>query len=680
MSATPPSTHPLSNSNESLASRPLVLVVDDEKGQRDLLTAVLASACRVDTAASVSEAVIKAELSPPALVIMDYAMPAASGIEGLKQLRAIYPQLPVVMLTGYADLEVARQAIQLGAVEYVLKPFAPEDLNAVVAACLKLEARPASSPRETPYALQRRLAGSVDLWRSKLPSVTSANHLEATLESGRLVEAKVLRLGRDAVQVEVYEPAFWLEENVQKVSNLQIWVGGELAYSGPGELSRILPAGPTSICEFSMTNSWTDSQEVSIGSDVAELAQDFVAEWRQTARLSDAFKLAVANAATLLGELRDWLVGVEAKHPEISESKNRASLEALYEQTAPLLNEAFVSFEEEAAKIPDALVGIYAEHVRFQLHPLVLCAPFVHRCFTKPLSYPGDFGVMNYMLGDPFEGATIFAKIVNAWVIRSGTCATYRHRVQHLEGMLHSEANQVHAISERPLRVLSLGCGIAPEVRAFLQNSPRSEGSDFTLLDFNPTTVTCAREQIAATLNETQRQATVTIHEFSAQQMLAHGSRLIAGQDAKLPEFLSRDTYDVVYCAGLFDYLSDRVCQRLVEIFWHLAAPGGAVVISNCSLPNPMRGFMDYVVDWRLIHRLEDGVRDLAPAEANRALETKISPGGSEVFLHLRKPIRSTVEQAIGESNDLNRWTIDTVMMNKVQDQEATISIITKTS
>ena len=248
MTATPLSNSPVSPCDDGPASLPLVLVVDDEKAQRDLLTAVLSSACRVDTAASVSEAVVKAELTPPALVIMDYAMPAASGIEGLQRLREIYPQLPVVILTGHADLEIARQAIQLGAVEYILKPFDPPDLLSVV---LRLttgateqdedSGRPLS---EIPYALQRRLAANVDLWRSRLPTIPSENRLVAVLEPELPLEAKVLRLGRNTVQAEVYEPNATLESRPRRGKTPSLGRRG-LCLRGPGDSKQRGLHGPS---------------------------------------------------------------------------------------------------------------------------------------------------------------------------------------------------------------------------------------------------------------------------------------------------------------------------------------------------------------------------------------------------------------------------------------------------
>ncbi len=646
MSATPPTPQPLSTTNALPNPRPLVLVVDDEKGQRDLLTAVLSSACRVDTAASVSEAVVKAELTPPTLVIMDYAMPAASGIEGLKRLRAIYPHLPVVILTGHADLEIARQAIQLGAVEYMLKPFEPADLLSVI---LRLAGGasqqgdlPTAPLSDLPYALQRRLSANVDLWRSRLPTIPSENRLLAVLESGRSVEAKVLRLGRRTVQAEIYDSDVMLVPGCS-LERLQVWVGEECAYDGPAKLSKVISAGLNRICEIAMSGDWSTIQpgtREGRREQLDEEARGFITRWKNTQGIRPQFMLAVASAEAFFRDLRDWLTKLELTWTAKGPGEEHAALHDLLRTITPVMNEAMASFEAEARRVPEELMGIHAEYLRTSLHPLLLCSPFVHRCFTKPLGFPGDYGIMNRMLDELFEGEGLFAKIINAWVIRSAAGDAYRHRVHFLEGVLSTETARVRADEGRICRVLSLGCGAAREVQHFVRLNPESEHSSFTLLDFSTDAIQHARDKIASAAVSSGRSTSVTAAEFSVQQMLAAGGRLLGNPSRQRAGILERGRYDVIYCAGLFDYLSDRICKRLLEIFWVLGSPGATIVASNFAPANPIRAFMDYVLDWRLIYRDEPTVRSLALDDSlNPETKTIPAPGGVEVFLQMRKPL-----------------------------------------
>ena len=76
------------------------------------------------------------EVSPPDVLLLDIAMPLIDGVAMLRRVRALYPELPVIMLTANADEEVAREALRRGAFEYVVKPFDFAYLARAVAAAV----------------------------------------------------------------------------------------------------------------------------------------------------------------------------------------------------------------------------------------------------------------------------------------------------------------------------------------------------------------------------------------------------------------------------------------------------------------------------------------------------------------------------------------------------------------
>ncbi|MDF1525524.1 MAG: sigma-54 dependent transcriptional regulator [bacterium] len=110
-----------------------VLVVDDEPGMRSLLTRVMekegyaAAAC-----ADGNEALQAFAKEDWDLVIADIDMPGMDGIELLKHLRKNSPHVPVLMITAYATVETAVEAMKLGAHDYITKPFAMDELKIVV--------------------------------------------------------------------------------------------------------------------------------------------------------------------------------------------------------------------------------------------------------------------------------------------------------------------------------------------------------------------------------------------------------------------------------------------------------------------------------------------------------------------------------------------------------------------
>jgi len=106
-----------------------VLLVDDEQEFTSALSERLeirGHAVRV--ADSGEEALEIAEAEPPEVVVLDLKMPGLSGIEVLKRLKSMLPQVPVLLLTGYGSTEEGIKGMQLGAFDYLLKPLNITDL------------------------------------------------------------------------------------------------------------------------------------------------------------------------------------------------------------------------------------------------------------------------------------------------------------------------------------------------------------------------------------------------------------------------------------------------------------------------------------------------------------------------------------------------------------------------
>ena len=116
-----------------------ILVVDDEKMIRwSLRTSLEEAGYAVEEAELGGAAIDAASREMPDLVLLDHRLPDRSGIEVLKSLRAMSPDLPVVMITAHASVEGAVAAMKEGAYDYVVKPFEVEELLATVARALEI--------------------------------------------------------------------------------------------------------------------------------------------------------------------------------------------------------------------------------------------------------------------------------------------------------------------------------------------------------------------------------------------------------------------------------------------------------------------------------------------------------------------------------------------------------------
>jgi DNA-binding NtrC family response regulator len=119
-------------------NKPRVLIVDDEENIRFTLTQALASLpLDIDTAAEGEQALKKVEQGKFSLILLDLRMPGMDGMQVLERLRESRPEIPVVVLTAHGTIETAVDAMQLGAIEFLQKPFVPEDVRRLVSRVLE---------------------------------------------------------------------------------------------------------------------------------------------------------------------------------------------------------------------------------------------------------------------------------------------------------------------------------------------------------------------------------------------------------------------------------------------------------------------------------------------------------------------------------------------------------------
>ncbi|MGQ9693289.1 MAG: response regulator [Thermodesulfobacteriota bacterium] len=118
-----------------------ILVVDDEKIIRDGCQKVLLrEGWEVKTASSGAEGLQLLEKEPCDLLLLDLKMPGLSGMEVLQQVKKLYPKMLVVVITGYATVESAVEAMKAGAYDFISKPFLPDQLRLVVQRALEKKA------------------------------------------------------------------------------------------------------------------------------------------------------------------------------------------------------------------------------------------------------------------------------------------------------------------------------------------------------------------------------------------------------------------------------------------------------------------------------------------------------------------------------------------------------------
>lgn len=119
-----------------------ILVVDDDPVVRMTTRDFLSSkGYMVTVAAGGREALSMVETVDPDVVLLDVAMPDMDGMETLRRLVAVRPMLPVIMITANADIEITSKVLQMGAADYVPKPFDLDYLDQAVSIQLSARSR-----------------------------------------------------------------------------------------------------------------------------------------------------------------------------------------------------------------------------------------------------------------------------------------------------------------------------------------------------------------------------------------------------------------------------------------------------------------------------------------------------------------------------------------------------------
>lgn len=103
--------------------RKSILICDDEEGIRESLKLILEKDYDLLFATNGNEAIDVIKKEPANVVIMDIKMPRMDGIETMRKLKNIRPDVKILVTSGYKSVETAKEAINAGASDYIVKPF-----------------------------------------------------------------------------------------------------------------------------------------------------------------------------------------------------------------------------------------------------------------------------------------------------------------------------------------------------------------------------------------------------------------------------------------------------------------------------------------------------------------------------------------------------------------------------
>jgi extracellular factor (EF) 3-hydroxypalmitic acid methyl ester biosynthesis protein len=443
-----------------------------------------------------------------------------------------------------------------------------------------------------------------------------------------------LRITRHSLVFELYSPVVTPQFS-EAFNNFKINLPAEAGYSGRAVIRSVVDAGTRIICEVTLDeHSWAvlgRGHGIMKKDKVQGEFRDLLQNWQKFYRVNKDYKEVIADLHSFMTDLRLWLDQVELRIrslPATDQIKAEQDIaHGLRDSVLASLDGLFERFEATSNKIEKEFLPAHRAFGQRLLHPFMLSSPFLRRTYTKPLGYAGDYQMMNMIVRNQMEGDSLFGKFANAYLLAQAAPQAVRNRVDFLRGKIIEETSRVARLA-RTAKISSIACGPAWEVVNFLADHPLANHAQFQLLDFDADTL----QYVTNKTNEVKRKnncnATVKTVKNSVQNLLRANGRAVA-EESK---------FDLIYCSGLYDYLSDHVCRALNNYLYSLLRPGGLLVVGNFSPNTPHRNIMEHFAEWFLIYRDSTQLATLAPEQAAKEnCFVRAEPTGSNIFLEVRK-------------------------------------------
>lgn len=426
---------------------------------------------------------------------------------------------------------------------------------------------------------------------------------------GEAVRGTIVNLQRKSLVMEIYNP-YSIVQVSEVLSELTVRLGTKNAYIGKAVVISMVNTGLTAIVSVTLIDEWRElSDAVLVPKTVGVEAKAFVQDWGERFRIRRDYQIVVNEMRAFLSEVSRWVEQVDMSD-SLPKEDGRLRADFFYELAAPLMEKTryyLDQLEGEASQVDEELAPAHRSFAQTALHPLILRAPFVFRTYTKPLGYAGDYQMVNQLIDDPRQGPSTYFQMVNTAFLQAAVALAHRNRIDILVNFLKRMADSARN-EGRPFRILNVGCGPAIEVQNFLQSYPHPELLSFELIDFSKETLAWTKARLLSITNHIGKSVTIDYIHDSVHNLLKRRS---TSTSTNAREF------DAVYCAGLFDYLSDKVCARLMSHFATRTRHGGMLLVTNVHSNNPGKFGMEHLLEWHLIYRDEVKMNFLLPEQSS---------------------------------------------------------------
>lgn len=263
------------------------------------------------------------------------------------------------------------------------------------------------------------------------------------------------------------------------------------------------------------------------------------------------------------------------------------SIQQLYQVMNDTIGDAVGGNQEEK----DAL----GYKIQQELAPYFLMSNFLKRSYTKPRGYAGDYKTIADTYDDIAKGNGLTGEMLDRIALDSPAAVAVKNR----RGLLSKEIfKTVKGNQGATTNITTFACGPAQELFDVYDKieNPKLLKADLIDIDL----------KALAFVNDKVEQKS-----FAKNIKLHHENLIYLALGRKN---INLAPQDLVYSIGLIDYFNDQLVVKLINYAHQILKPGGRIILGNFHNSNPMKALMDYVLDWRLIHRSEEDMHRLFEA------------------------------------------------------------------
>lgn len=432
-----------------------------------------------------------------------------------------------------------------------------------------------------------------------------------TFENSQGLKARgtLLKLSQNYIVFEVYNP-YSIVQLSEVLSKLTISRSEKQIYCGKAVVTNIVNTGIVLIVSAVLSEaSWINTLDIRSKKGIQDEINHLVTSFESQQEIDLNFKLSIISIRSFLSDAKNWIDRFE---PALENSDIIQNRDFVFEYLSPLLvkmESLFKRLGDVSNKIAEGKILIYKEFTQAHLHNFIMSSPFPYRIYSKPLGYAGDYEMMRMIQRENAEGPNLYAKFINTFYTNIPIANCVKNRTLQLVTLIEDGVKAAEGKGEE-FNSLSVGCGPALEIKKFIETSQVTTKCNFKLLDFNEETLNFAVDQ--ANKAKTSDLCEVTGEVNSVHELLKRS----------VNKKCEEEKYDFVYCSGLFDYLSDRVCARLIKLFFSMIKPGGKVFVTNMHSYGNDKHILELIFEWHLIYRDEQDMNSLVPGLGKQKLYT----------------------------------------------------------